>query len=320
VLFELIERFSVSGNTKGNRDYHNILDYVLAFERWNHKGLPGHFRNQQQRCTDHSHMEKQQWYDNPHRFRHQEQYADEALKQGNELKQYIKVFGTNCLCRQRFGEFTCRAHTRQFDKPEPEEHNKKCKSSKWDIAHPEKTDNSSIPMLDICPVHALDNHKQIIAITAMLAATDKRAYDAIMQHDNTMRPKVGVAALIYRDGKVLMTKRHGSHGAGTWSVPGGHLEFGESWEECIKRETMEEVGVEISNIQFLEATNDIFESEGKHYVTIWLTADWVANEPESKEPEKIIGVEWSDLNNLPSPLFEPCWTNLRATKPELFVR
>lgn len=137
-------------------------------------------------------------------------------------------------------------------------------------------------------------------------------------HDETKRPKVGVAALIWRDGKIIMAKRHGSHGAGTWSIPGGHLEFGESWEDCVRREVMEEVGVEVANVQFLAITNDFFKHENKHYVTIWMTCDWTANEPESKEPEKIIGVAWRGLNDLPSPLFEPCWANLRAIKPSLF--
>ena len=133
------------------------------------------------------------------------------------------------------------------------------------------------------------------------------------------RPKVGVAVLIWRDGKVLLCKRHQSHGDGTWQTPGGHLEFSESWEEAAAREAKEEVGVELANIRFLAATNDVFESEGKHYLTIWMQADWAANEPASQEPEKISHVEWHTLHNLPSPLFEPCYTNLKKIKPELFV-
>lgn len=39
-------------------------------------------------------------------------------------------------------------------------------------------------------------------------------------------PRIGVGVLIFRDGKLLLGKRRGSHGAGDWSAPGGHLEFG----------------------------------------------------------------------------------------------
>jgi 8-oxo-dGTP diphosphatase len=140
-----------------------------------------------------------------------------------------------------------------------------------------------------------------------------------MTDDESKRPKVGIAVFIYRDSKFLMIKRHGSHGAGTWSVPGGHLEFGESWDECIRREAMEEVGVELTHLKQLCITNDIFASEGKHSVTIWMTADWAGNEPSIKEPHKILGIQWHTFADLPEPLFEPCWQNLRNEKPELFI-
>jgi 8-oxo-dGTP diphosphatase len=82
------------------------------------------------------------------------------------------------------------------------------------------------------------------------------------------RPGVGVAILIRKEGQVLLLKRKGSHGAGTWCPPGGHLEFGESPEECAIREAKEETGVEVTDVRFLAITNDLFP-EGKHYVTIW---------------------------------------------------
>ncbi len=74
------------------------------------------------------------------------------------------------------------------------------------------------------------------------------------------RPKVGVCVIVVKDGKVLMQKRKGAHGEGTWSFPGGHLEFNETWEECAKRETFEEVGIFLKNLRFVAATNDIIES------------------------------------------------------------
>jgi 8-oxo-dGTP diphosphatase len=58
----------------------------------------------------------------------------------------------------------------------------------------------------------------------------------------------------------------------TWALPGGHLEFGESFETCSEREILEETGLQIRDIRFLTATNSVFEAEGKHYVTIFMAA------------------------------------------------
>lgn len=57
---------------------------------------------------------------------------------------------------------------------------------------------------------------------------------------------------------------------GTWALPGGHLEFGESFEDCVKRELLEETALDVINLEFLTATNDVMEAEGKHYITIFM--------------------------------------------------
>jgi 8-oxo-dGTP diphosphatase len=80
-------------------------------------------------------------------------------------------------------------------------------------------------------------------------------------------PQVGVTVIIEEKGKVLLIQRRCAHGAGSWSTPGGHLEFGESPEHCAIRETLEEVGIEIGNVRFVAVTNDIFKDSGKHYIS-----------------------------------------------------
>ena len=135
-----------------------------------------------------------------------------------------------------------------------------------------------------------------------------------MIQDEQKRPKVGVAVFIWRDGKFLMGRRIGKHGYGSWSVPGGHLEAGESWEEAARRETLEETGMRIKDIHFLAATNDIFPDSGKHYVSIWLEADWDSVEPAILEPDIYVEFKWATFKDLPDNLFEPCWINLRASQ------
>jgi 8-oxo-dGTP diphosphatase len=118
-------------------------------------------------------------------------------------------------------------------------------------------------------------------------------------------PRVGLGVYILRDDEVLLGKRKSPHGKGFWSAPGGHLEYGETWEECARRETIEEAGIEIMNIRFAGLTNDIHETENKHYVTIAVLADYVSGEAKVLESEKLEKWDWFSWNNLPSPLFLP---------------
>lgn len=61
------------------------------------------------------------------------------------------------------------------------------------------------------------------------------------------------AALIFRDGKILITQRHTSaHLGGLWEFPGGKCEPGETFEQCLVREIQEELGIEIEVGQLLE--------------------------------------------------------------------
>ena len=113
------------------------------------------------------------------------------------------------------------------------------------------------------------------------------------------RPKVSVNVLILKDGKVLMTKRKGSLGAGEYGFPGGHLEHMESFEDCVRRETREECGLEIENIRFGYVLNTMGYAP-KHYVHIGMTADWASGEPRLLEPEKAEGWQWYDIDSMPT--------------------
>lgn len=117
--------------------------------------------------------------------------------------------------------------------------------------------------------------------------------------------RVGLGVLVNKSGRVLMLRRSNVHGAGAWSAPGGHIDKGESLERCAEREVFEETGVTIRNIQFLAVTNDIFEAEGKHYVTIWMSADYDRGNAFVAAPEESSEVGWFDQSELPEPLFVP---------------
>ncbi|KAF2423561.1 hypothetical protein EJ08DRAFT_737377 [Tothia fuscella] len=116
-------------------------------------------------------------------------------------------------------------------------------------------------------------------------------------------PKVGVGVFLFEpSGKFIIGKRKGSLGAGTYALPGGHLELGETFEHCAAREVLEETGISIDelDIRYLTAVNSVFE-EGQHYVTIamgfLLSAD---TESKLLEPDKCEGWEsarWEDVRD-----------------------
>ncbi len=114
--------------------------------------------------------------------------------------------------------------------------------------------------------------------------------------------KVGVSALVKKNNKTLLIKRKGSHGNGTWAPPGGHLDFEEDILKCAKRETKEEVGVEIKNLKVIGFTEDLFKKEKKHYITIWVESDWKSGEAKVCNRE-MSEIGWFSWKNLPQPLF-----------------
>lgn len=120
--------------------------------------------------------------------------------------------------------------------------------------------------------------------------------------------RVGVGVLVKDPSKpsaVFAGLRKGSHGAGTLSLPGGHLEMFESWEETAIREVKEEMDLDLdrTSCKFAHVTNDIMKSEGKHYVTIFMTATCQDDSaiPKNMEPDKCEGWKsytWGELKDI----------------------
>lgn len=108
------------------------------------------------------------------------------------------------------------------------------------------------------------------------------------------------------------------HGEGTWSFPGGHLEFNEEIEHCARREVEEETAISIENIRYAIFTNDIFKQEEKHYVTLFVVCDHREGEARVKEPYKCEKWRWFEWDNLPSVLI-PSHPEFVKTKFNPFI-
>lgn len=134
----------------------------------------------------------------------------------------------------------------------------------------------------------------------------------------SIKPKkmgAGFGVMVLRGGKVLLGQRHVDpakadslmNGEGTWTMPGGKLDFGESFEGGAVRELREETGIIIqaSDLEVISLSNDIVPTA--HFVTVGLLCKNLPAETESQimEPDEITQWKWFSLDDLPTPLFKP---------------
>ncbi|MBZ9577632.1 NUDIX domain-containing protein [Patescibacteria group bacterium] len=126
------------------------------------------------------------------------------------------------------------------------------------------------------------------------------------------KPTAGTGVIILKDNKVLLGKRNEDpekadsllHGEGTWTLPGGKLDFREDILNCAWRETYEETGIKINKgkLKLISVTNDVVEDA--HFVTIGFVCDDFEGEARVMEPD-ITEWQWFELDNLPRPMFFP---------------
>jgi 8-oxo-dGTP diphosphatase len=117
-------------------------------------------------------------------------------------------------------------------------------------------------------------------------------------------PRVAASAAIFRDGRVLIAERGGGPGKGSWSLPGGKIEPGETAVEAALREVREETGLEVALAGLLDVHNAIrTDSDGAvlhHYVICVYYGRWVSGEPLAAtdiSDARFVGLE--DLGDYP---------------------
>ena len=119
-----------------------------------------------------------------------------------------------------------------------------------------------------------------------------------MESTDVGAPQVGVGCIVLRgDGHLLMVQNQ----RGFWSAPGGHLDFGESPAECAARETFEEAGGRVTEVEYVALTNDVLHDVGRHSMTIWMRADVAGSALVSGDPAEIAAADWFATSDLPEP-------------------
>ena len=124
---------------------------------------------------------------------------------------------------------------------------------------------------------------------------------------------VGFGIILIQDGKVLLGKRNKDpekadsklKGGGTWTLPGGKMDFGETPEAGICRELREETGIVIgeSEVKLVSVGNDTVP--GVQFITLGFVAEVHGKKPKALEPEEITEWDWFDFSSLPAPLYKP---------------
>ncbi len=123
-------------------------------------------------------------------------------------------------------------------------------------------------------------------------------------------PRVGVGVMIVQDGRVLLGRRMNGQRPGWYGWIGGKLEFGETLQECARREAQEEAGVEVGHLKLLCISSFIVEDQ--HWIDVEFLGDIVSGEPHVTAPDELTEWAWYPIDQLPSPIFEPAELALQS--------
>lgn len=118
------------------------------------------------------------------------------------------------------------------------------------------------------------------------------------------RPPIA-AAIIVKDGKVLLVRRRASEGELSWQFPAGQVEPGEAHDAAAVRETYEEVGLKVAVVAWLGER--VHPATGR--TMVYIACEVVDGTPYVGDEEELAEVEWCDratlLDHVPYPFYGP---------------
>jgi ADP-ribose pyrophosphatase YjhB (NUDIX family) len=122
--------------------------------------------------------------------------------------------------------------------------------------------------------------------------TDRRDYPA--------RPIVGIGMAVLRPGQVLLVQRGKAPNIGTWSLPGGAQELGETAEAAARRELLEETGLHVGPLRLAANVDSIHRDDAGrvqyHYTIIDFAARWTGG--MAAAGSDVSAVAWVSLDRV----------------------
>jgi 8-oxo-dGTP diphosphatase len=131
---------------------------------------------------------------------------------------------------------------------------------------------------------------------------------------SSYRPHVGVHLILTDGGKVLLLRRANTGFAdGSWSVPGGCLDDGETLTDAAGREASEELGITIepADLTFAHLCHHA-DPDGQARIGVFFAATRWKGEPVNAEPGKCSEIGWHDIHELPADVVSYIRTGLDA--------
>ena len=114
------------------------------------------------------------------------------------------------------------------------------------------------------------------------------------------RPFVGIGIVVIKGGHVLLCRRGKPPNVGSWTLPGGAQDVGETCEDAARRELLEETGLSVGPLHFCAHVDTVRrDDDGRvrfHYTILDFAARWESGEPAASSD--VSAVEWAPLDAL----------------------
>ena len=119
----------------------------------------------------------------------------------------------------------------------------------------------------------------------------------------------GCGVILIKDNMILLGKRNEDvekansemHEEGTWTLPGGNIEYGEKFYEAGIREVKEETNLDARDLELICVQTDL--NEHAHYISVGMIAHDFSGELKVMEPDEITTWKWFNVNDLPEKIF-----------------